>query len=41
MPSGAELIRQVKEQIKEVDPREVHDAVNNGNGSAPSVASGR
>jgi sulfur-carrier protein adenylyltransferase/sulfurtransferase len=35
MPSGAELIRQVKEQIKEVDPREVHDAVNNGNGSAP------
>jgi sulfur-carrier protein adenylyltransferase/sulfurtransferase len=35
MPSGAELIRQVKEQIKEVDPREVHDAVHNGNGSAP------
>jgi sulfur-carrier protein adenylyltransferase/sulfurtransferase len=35
MPSGAELIRQVKEQIKEVDPREVHDAVGNGNGSAP------
>jgi molybdopterin/thiamine biosynthesis adenylyltransferase/rhodanese-related sulfurtransferase len=35
MPSGAELIRQVKEQIKEVDPREVHDAVSNGNGSAP------
>src|SRR3954464_4968435 len=35
MPSGAELIRQVKGQIKEVDPREVHDAVSNGNGSAP------
>jgi molybdopterin/thiamine biosynthesis adenylyltransferase/rhodanese-related sulfurtransferase len=35
MPSGAELIRQVKEQIKEVDPREVHDAVSGGNGSAP------
>jgi molybdopterin/thiamine biosynthesis adenylyltransferase/rhodanese-related sulfurtransferase len=30
MPSGAELLRQVKEQIKEVDPREVHDIVNNG-----------
>src|SRR5689334_1436384 len=25
MPSGAELIRQIKQQIKEVDPREVHD----------------
>src|SRR5947208_4160203 len=35
MPSGAELIRQVKEQIKELDPREVHDSVQNGNGSAP------
>jgi molybdopterin/thiamine biosynthesis adenylyltransferase/rhodanese-related sulfurtransferase len=35
MASGAELIRTVKEQIREVDPREVHDAVNNGNGSAP------
>ena len=35
MPSGAELIRKVKEQIKEVDPREVHDAVSNGNGSRP------
>src|SRR3954451_8747970 len=30
MPSGAELLRQIKEQIKEVDPREVHDIVNNG-----------
>src|SRR3954452_8397361 len=35
MPSGAELIRQIKGQIKEVDPREVHEAVHNGNGSAP------
>jgi molybdopterin/thiamine biosynthesis adenylyltransferase/rhodanese-related sulfurtransferase len=35
MASGAELIRQIKEQIKEVDPREVHDSVQNGNGSAP------
>jgi sulfur-carrier protein adenylyltransferase/sulfurtransferase len=35
MPSGAELIRQAKEQIKELDPREVHDSVQNGNGSAP------
>src|SRR5881275_2731353 len=30
MPSGAELLRQIKDQIKEVDPREVHDIVNNG-----------
>jgi molybdopterin/thiamine biosynthesis adenylyltransferase/rhodanese-related sulfurtransferase len=35
MASGAELIRKAKEQIKEVDPREVHDSVQNGNGSAP------
>jgi len=35
MPSGAELIRKVKEQIREVDPREVHDAAANGNGSRP------
>jgi molybdopterin/thiamine biosynthesis adenylyltransferase/rhodanese-related sulfurtransferase len=37
MASGAELIRKVKEQIKELDPREVHDSVQNGNGSAPVV----
>jgi molybdopterin/thiamine biosynthesis adenylyltransferase/rhodanese-related sulfurtransferase len=37
MASGAELIRKAKEQIKELDPREVHDSVNNGNGSAPVV----
>src|SRR3954452_11225941 len=33
MPSGAELIRKIKEQIKEVDPREVHDHLHNGNGN--------
>ena len=31
MPSGSELLRQVKERIKEVDPREVHQQINNGN----------
>jgi molybdopterin/thiamine biosynthesis adenylyltransferase/rhodanese-related sulfurtransferase len=38
MASGAELIRKAKEQIREVDPREVHDSVYhaNGNGSGPS-----
>ncbi|MEA2483122.1 MAG: sulfur-carrier protein adenylyltransferase/sulfurtransferase, partial [Thermoleophilaceae bacterium] len=30
MPSGAELLRQIKEEIHEVDPREVHELVNNG-----------
>ena len=30
MPSGAELLRQVKERINEVDPREVHEIVTNG-----------
>src|SRR6476659_8733418 len=30
MPSGAELLRQIKEHVKEVDPRDVHDIVNNG-----------
>jgi sulfur-carrier protein adenylyltransferase/sulfurtransferase len=34
MPSGSELLRQVKEQIKEVDPREVHDVI--ANGSSPN-----
>jgi molybdopterin/thiamine biosynthesis adenylyltransferase/rhodanese-related sulfurtransferase len=37
MPSGAELLRNIKEQIKEVDPREVHDQLQNGNGSRPVV----
>ena len=38
MASGAELIRQVKEQIEEVDPKQVHEEVvhQNGNGAAPS-----
>ena len=37
MASGAELIRKAKEQIKELDPREVHDSVyaNGSNGSGP------
>src|SRR5437764_4946747 len=35
MASGAELIRKIKEQIREVDPKEVHDAVANGNGARP------
>jgi molybdopterin/thiamine biosynthesis adenylyltransferase/rhodanese-related sulfurtransferase len=30
MPSGAELIRKAKEQITEVDPREVHELLDNG-----------
>ncbi|MBV9213349.1 MAG: molybdopterin-synthase adenylyltransferase MoeB [Actinobacteria bacterium] len=39
MPTGSELIRQIREQIREVDPREVHDAIasSNGNGRAPLV----
>jgi molybdopterin/thiamine biosynthesis adenylyltransferase/rhodanese-related sulfurtransferase len=35
MPSGSELIRTIKERIREVDPRDVHDSVQNGNGRAP------
>jgi molybdopterin/thiamine biosynthesis adenylyltransferase/rhodanese-related sulfurtransferase len=34
-PSGAEVIRQIKSQIDEVDPSEVRAAVENGNGNAP------
>jgi molybdopterin/thiamine biosynthesis adenylyltransferase/rhodanese-related sulfurtransferase len=37
MPSGAELLRNIKEQIKEVDPREVHDQLETGNGNRPVV----
>ncbi len=37
MPSGAELLRTIKQEIREVDPREVHEAVANGNGNAPLV----
>jgi len=33
MASGSELIRRVREQIREVDPREVHDLLQHGNGS--------
>src|ERR671921_2753076 len=33
MASGAELIRKIKEQIEEVDPKDVHDLSQNGNGA--------
>ncbi len=33
MASGAELLRKVKEQIDEVDPKEVHELTQNGNGA--------
>ena len=33
MASGAELIRKVKEQIEEVDPKDVHALAQNGNGA--------
>ena len=33
MPSGADLIRSAKDQIREVDPRDVHDVAQNGNGA--------
>jgi sulfur-carrier protein adenylyltransferase/sulfurtransferase len=33
MPSGAELLRRVKEQIEEVDPKQVHELTQNGNGA--------
>src|ERR671914_97654 len=37
MASGAELIRQVKEQIREVDPREVHEISANGSGNGAVI----
>src|ERR671916_2066488 len=37
MASGAELIRQVKEQIREVDPREVHEMSANGSGNGAVI----
>ena len=37
MASGAELLRKIKEQIHEVDPKEVHDRGSNGNGTRPPV----
>ena len=42
MASGAELLRKVKEQIEEVDPREVHELITSG-GSRPQTpaANGR
>ena len=33
MPSGAELIRQIRAKVKKVDPREVHDLVQSPNGA--------
>jgi len=33
VPSGADLIRNAKQQISEVDPREVHEMAQNGNGA--------
>jgi molybdopterin/thiamine biosynthesis adenylyltransferase/rhodanese-related sulfurtransferase len=33
-PSGAELIRQIRSQIDEVDPADVHEVMANGNGVA-------
>src|ERR687890_289418 len=37
MASGAELLRKMREQIHEVDPKEVHDRDSNGNGTRPPV----
>src|SRR4051812_27976909 len=34
-PSGAELIRQIKSQIDEVDPSDVHSAIKSANGEGP------
>src|SRR5919201_65692 len=33
MASGAELLRQVKERIEEVDPKQVHELIQNRNGA--------
>jgi molybdopterin/thiamine biosynthesis adenylyltransferase len=33
MPSGAELIRKIREGIEEIDPKDVHDLTRNGNGA--------
>ncbi len=35
--SGAELLRRTKEEINEVDPKEVHEAIASANGSAPVI----
>src|SRR3954470_11630936 len=34
-PSGAEFIRQIKSQIDEVDPSDVHSAIEGSNGAGP------
>src|SRR3954452_25115793 len=39
-PSGAEVIRQIKSQVDEVDPSEVKAAVSGGNGNGNGAASG-
>src|SRR3954449_11714531 len=38
MATGAEIIRKIKEQIREVDPKDVHEHLHavNGNGSGPA-----
>ncbi|MEA2428040.1 MAG: sulfur-carrier protein adenylyltransferase/sulfurtransferase, partial [Thermoleophilaceae bacterium] len=38
MASGAELIRKIKAEIREVDPKQVHEHLHhaNGNGNGPS-----
>ncbi len=35
MPSGAEIIKNIKSQVEEVDPADVREALASGNGSAP------
>ncbi len=37
MATGAELIRKIKDQISEVDPRDVHDVTSNGNGNGTVI----
>jgi molybdopterin/thiamine biosynthesis adenylyltransferase/rhodanese-related sulfurtransferase len=37
MASGAELIRKIKEQIEEVDPKDVHELQQNGNGNGAVI----
>ena len=37
MASGAELIRRIKEQIEEVDPKDVHELQQNGNGNGAVI----
>ena len=37
MASGAELLRKVKEEITEVDPKDVHEVLASSNGNAPVI----